>query len=199
MARKTDTFIPGGITIHPSGETLYVAGTWGHGICILPVADPEARTTIPLETDSYPYTCLLDLEAKRLFVSLWNKSAIAVIDLAKKEVVATWETEKHPTEMVLSHDGKTLFVACANSTRVSVVDTATGKAAPTLACSLFPSAPAGNTPMSLALTPDSQLLFVANADCNNLAVFNVADLEKPSRSASFPSVGIPPACLQSTG
>ena len=40
---------------------------------------------------------------------------------------------------------------------------------------LYPAAPSGNTPNSLCLTPDGKMLFVANADANNLAVFNVAE------------------------
>ena len=34
--------------------------------------------------------------------------------------------------------------------------------------------PSGSTPNSLALTPDGKILFVANADNNNLAVFDVS-------------------------
>ena len=54
--------------------------------------------------------------------------------------------------MVLSPDGKTLYVACANSTKVSVLDTASeGKALEThLGVHLYPDAPSGNTPNSLA-------------------------------------------------
>jgi DNA-binding beta-propeller fold protein YncE len=58
---------------------------------------------------------------------------------------------------------------------VSVIDVESGKGLQTIACSLYPGAPAGNTPSSLSLTPDGQVLFVANADTNNLAVFNVAE------------------------
>src|SRR5262249_46361494 len=61
-----------------------------------------------------------------------------------------------------------------NSTKVSVIDTTSGKGRETIACALYPNAPAGNTPNSLCLTPDGQVLVVANADANNLAVFNVA-------------------------
>ena len=92
----------------------------------------------------------------------------------RRKVVGTWPTETHPTEMALSPDGKTLFVACSNSTRVSVLDASRdGKGLETIRCALYPDAPSGNTPNSLTLTPDGQMLFVANADANNLAVFNV--------------------------
>src|SRR5262249_2524356 len=145
--------------------------------------------------DSYPYACLRDKGGKRLFVSLWNQAAVAVVDLESRKVAATWPTEKHPTEMVLAPDGKTLFVACANSTRVSVLDTADGKGSETIASALYPLAPAGNTPNSLSLTPDGQMLFVANADANNVAVFNVADPGE-AKPLGFIPVGWYPTCVR---
>ena len=77
----------------------------------------------------------------------------AVIDPAGLKVLRHFTTEQHPTEMLLSPDGKTLFVACSNSTKVSVIDAASGKNLETIGCALYPKAPSGNTPNSLALTP----------------------------------------------
>src|SRR6266851_6199381 len=110
-------FIPGGLTLDSAGKTLFVAGTWGDGVCIVPLDRPDKRTTISFDKHTYPYACLADPNGKRLYVSLWNKSGVAVIDLAENKVAATWATEKHPTEMVLAPDGKALYVACANSTK----------------------------------------------------------------------------------
>jgi DNA-binding beta-propeller fold protein YncE len=167
-------FIPAGLAIAPSGRTLYVAGTWGHAVCLLPIDRPADRVTIPLGKDSYPYGCLVDAKGGFLYVSLWSQASIAVIDLAEAKVVRTLATEPHPTEMIFGPGEKHLFVACANSTRVSVIDVASGKGLETINCALYPNVPPGNTPNSLSLTPDGQLLFVANADANNLAIFNVA-------------------------
>jgi DNA-binding beta-propeller fold protein YncE len=167
-------FIPAGIAVDPAGDHLYVAGPWGDAICLLPLAAGAQGSLIDFEKNSYPYTCIVDAARHRLYVSLWSKALVAVVDLRNKKIIDRWATEKHPTEMLLSPDGKTLFVACANSTQVSVLDAETGKGLETIACALYPNAPAGNTPNSLALTPDGELLFVANADNNNLAIFNVA-------------------------
>ena len=137
--------------------------------------DNEGSKRRDLSGECFPYTCLADPGGRRLFVSLWNKASVAVIDLADHKVTATWPTERHPTEMALSPDGRTLYVSCANSTKVSVLDARDGKPLETIACALYPAAPSGNTPNSLSLTPDGQMLFVANADANNVAVFNVAE------------------------
>jgi hypothetical protein len=189
------TFVVGGLATDKTGQTLYVAGTWGSAIAIVPLANPAERQTVKLERDSYPYACLTDPAGKLLFVSQWNKASIAVIDLEKKAVVARWPTERHPTEMVLSPDAKTLFVACANSTRVCLIDTATGRAKETLACGLYPGAPNGNTPNSLCLTPDGQLLFVANADANNVAVFRLA-ADGPAHPLGFIPAGWYPTSVR---
>jgi DNA-binding beta-propeller fold protein YncE len=176
---RTEKFIPAGIAVEKTGRRLAVAGPWGHAACVVPLDNPAKKALIPLGKDSFPYACLFDATGERLFVSLWNKAAVAVINLDYGKPVVAWPTEQHPTEMVLSPDGKRLFVACANSTKVSVIDTETGKGLETIGCALYVVASAGNTPNSLCLTPDGQMLFVANADNNNLAVFNVS---KPGRS-----------------
>lgn len=141
---------------------------------------PKPKADEPAERDlgAFPYACLLDPNGKRAFVSLWNRSAVAVLDLETNAITGQWKTAEHPTEMVLSPKGDALYVACANSTKVSVLDPVSGAGLQTIACSLYPQAPNGNTPNSLALTPDGAMLFVANADANNLSVFNVTDRAK---------------------
>jgi DNA-binding beta-propeller fold protein YncE len=179
VAPATEKFVPGGMTISSDGKNLFIAGTWGDAVCLLPIAEPEKNRKVPLGKESYPYACTLAPDGKRLFVSLWSQAAVAVVDPVEGKVLERWATEKHPTEMALTKDGKHLFVACANSTRVSVLETEGGKALETIACALYPDVPPGNTPNSLCLTPDGELLFVANADANNVSVFNVA---KPGRA-----------------
>src|SRR5205807_2623169 len=164
-----------GVAVDRAGKRLFAAGTWGNAVAIVPLDAPEKVVKVDVGKQAYPYTCLPDAAGKRVFVSLWNKAAVAVLDVEQAKVIANWRTESHPTEMALSPDGKTLFVACANSTKVSVLDADSGKSLQTLAASLYPAAPAGNTPNILILTPDGKLLFVANADANNLAAFNVEE------------------------
>ena len=190
-----EKFIPGSLSIHPDGKTLFVPGVWGHAVCLLPVRNAKDRVLVSLGKDSYPFACLADSKGKRLYVSLWNRSAVAVVDLAAKKVVETWPTEKHPTEMVLGPGDKTLFVACSNSTRVSVINVANGKGLETINCALYANAPSGNTPNSLSLTSDGQILFVANADASNLAVFNVAEPGK-AKPLGFIPVGMYPTSVR---
>ncbi len=108
--------------------------------------------------------------------------------------------------MLLSADGKRLFVANANRNSVSVLETTDGRTMETLVATLpIPAleparndpAPPGNTPNSLALSPDGELLFVANANINTVAVFEV---EEPGRARSlgFIPVGWYPTSVRVT-
>jgi hypothetical protein len=192
----TTKFIPGGLAVDAAGRRLFAAGTWGHAVAVVPLDDPEKHHTVALPEESYPYAVLPDASGKRLYVSLWGKAGVAVLDVDGGTIVETWPTDSHPTEMALSPDGKTLFVACSNSTRVNVLDVAHGgKVLETIHAALYPNAPSGNTPNSLSLTPDGQVLFVANADANNLAVFNVAEPGK-ARSLGFIPVGWYPTSVR---
>jgi DNA-binding beta-propeller fold protein YncE len=174
LAGAKEKFITGGVAFDPDGKNVLACGVFGHSVSIAPLAAGKEHVTVPLGKDSYPYTCLVGAKGNRLYVSLWNKAAVAVIDLETKKVVDTFATEKHPTEMAFGPGEKTLYVACSNSTLVSVIRTEDGKPLETINCALYPNAPNGNTPNSLCLTPDGEMLFVANADANNVAVFNVS-------------------------
>lgn len=195
VADEKSDFVCSGIALDKSGKTLYAAGVFGDAISIRPLVEGSKYELISLPEKSHPYAVLPSPDGKRLFVSLWAREAVAVLDLDTKQIIAIWPTEKHPTEMVLAPDGKTLYVACANSTKVSVLDTETGKGLETLNCALYPNAPVGNTPNSIALTPDGKMLFVANADNNNVAIFSVAE-RGHAKPLGFIPVGWYPTCVR---
>ncbi|MBC8001306.1 MAG: beta-propeller fold lactonase family protein [Opitutaceae bacterium] len=186
-------------------DTIALATNAIHTAPILPVAkdSDEASITKRAEAilddtrsdDPFPYACVLDPERQRLYVSLWAQSAVAVIDLKAKRVVARWATEEHPNEMILDQAGRRLFVANANRNSVTVLDTTTGRARETLVAELRPNSPPGNTPNSLALSSDEKLLFVANANINTVAVFDVETAGR-SRSMGFIPVGWYPTSVR---
>ncbi|HSN07469.1 MAG TPA: alkaline phosphatase family protein, partial [Hanamia sp.] len=68
----------------------------------------------------------------------------------------------------------------------------------TLSASLYPDAPAGSTTNSVSLSADDKTLYIANADNNCLAVFNVSD-PGSSRSAGFIPTGWYPTCVRVVG
>lgn len=187
--------VPAGITLSADDKTLFVACPWGNSVCIWPLANPDNRKFIKFDEESYPYFALSDSEGKRLYVSLWGKSAIAVVNLSTMAVDATWPTQSHPTESLLTKDQKTLYVACANSNNVSVIDTESGKAIETISSALFPTASNGSTPNSVSLSPDEHVLLIANATNNNMAMIDVRERGR-SRSLGFVPVGWYPTCAR---
>jgi DNA-binding beta-propeller fold protein YncE len=166
--------VPGSIALSKNGETLWVASVFGHSVMKFDI-DGKFQSELSLGEDTFPYGLAWDEAKSRLYVSLWNRAEVAVIDSAKVEVIAHWPTQEHPNEVLLNKDGLILYVANANRNSVSVFDTTEGKPVETIGTAIDPNAPPGSTPSSLALTPDEELLFVANANTNDVAVVNVKE------------------------
>jgi hypothetical protein len=76
-----------------------------------------------------------------------------------------------------------------------VLDATTGQVLEVINTALYPQAPNGSTPDSLALSPDGKTLLIANADNNNLAVVDVSRRGK-SRSLGFIPVGWYPTSVR---
>jgi YVTN family beta-propeller protein len=157
----------------------------------------ESSLYVAGKEDGFPYACRLDEARQRLYVSLWAQAAVAVIDLTTERVLARWPVQEHPCEMVLTRSGKRLFVANSCRNTVTVLDTVTGHPLETIWAALYPQALPGSTPNSLALSPDEQTLFVANAGNNMVAVFEVSTPGK-SRSLGFIPAGWYPTSVRVT-
>src|SRR5258708_31305976 len=99
----------------------------------------------------------------------------------------------NPNDMVLGKDAR-LFVSCANDNTVVVIDTKTRQTIERIATALTANSPEGSTPNALALDRDNQMLFVANADNNDVAVVRVAERAK-SEVLGFIPVGWYPSAL----
>src|SRR5207249_3650149 len=140
-----------------------------------------------LGEDTYPYGLSWDEARQRLYVSLWGKAQVAVVDTESGAIVARWSAEDHPNDLLLARGGKVLYAANANRNTVSVFDTEAGKAVEVIGTAIDPRAPAGCTPSALALSADESVLFVANANTNDLAVVNVKDLGGSSPLGSIPT------------
>jgi DNA-binding beta-propeller fold protein YncE len=163
-----------------------------------PLTKREEALLDPTKPDApFPYACRLDDKRHLLYVSLWARACVAVIDLKSNKVKTAWATEEHPNEMILTKSRRYLFVANANRNTVTVIDTEKGKTVETLYASFTQDDLPGSTPCGLALTPDEKMLFVANACNNNVAVFDVSDIGH-SRAMGFIPVGWYPTSVRVT-
>ena len=148
---------------------------------------------------SLPYTTVTTSDGKRGFVSLWNASTVAELNLQTGTVhrliplrkpAAPLEGGSHPTALLLSRDNSRLFVALTNRDEIDVLDTNTGKVLYTVSTKLPGQTYGGSDPESLALSPDEKTLFSANAISDSVAVF---DLTQAAHGQSLRASGFIPA------
>lgn len=190
------SFVTTGIGTTEDGSRLLVCGSWGGKLAITDAKDVGDARLIDLGKGTYPYAAVADRDdPDRAFVSLWGGAAVATVDLKTGDVKERWATPSHPTEMVQSPRGHILYVACSNSTKVAAIDTSTGRTMEVIDCALYPGVPSGNTPQSVSLNADGTMLAVANADANNIAIFDVSEAGH-ARSTGFVPAGWYPTSVR---
>ena len=145
-----------GMSLDETAQTLFVVGKDAKALYVLDLDKKNIRQKVTL--DAQPYTCLLSQDKKELYVSLWGGKAVAVYNIAQQRIVSRIPTGLHPTEMIQSKDGKRLFVACADDNTVEVIDLTSRSNTETLVAALYPDAPTGSAPNSLALSGRCQTL-----------------------------------------
>jgi YVTN family beta-propeller protein len=164
-----------GLVHHPKKPLLFAAnrGT-GKEASTVVVFDTESRKLvkrIPVEVN--PYAVVLSADARTLYVSNWASASVSIIDVEAGRVMGRVAVGDNPNDMELAADGR-LFVACANDNSVVVIDTKTRQPVEKINTALYPRSPEGSTPNALALDRKNHVLFVANADNNDVAVVRVA-------------------------
>jgi DNA-binding beta-propeller fold protein YncE len=205
LATKTDKFVVSGVLLSEDNQTLYACGLLGNSLkriakpleidSKIPItrrdvtkADLVPTESLALPAQSYPYALLEDPANKKLYVSLWGRAEIAVIDLVHWKVEATWKTKSHPTEMILLESTNRLAVACSDENSVVILDRTTGDTQEVLATALYPAAKNGSTPSAIAVSPDQRVLVAVNSCNNNIALFDLSEPRK-SKSLGFIPVG----------
>jgi YVTN family beta-propeller protein len=184
-----------GIAHHPSKPLLYAANRVNGAVPghIVVFNTETGQRVARVDVEMTPYDVVLDATGSRLYVANWSSRSVSVIDTASNKVVATVKVGHNPTDMVLAKDGR-LYVACSNENSVYVVDTKKLRATEVIHTAMYSQAPVGSTPNAVTLDPTEKMLFVANADNNNVAVVSVAEPGE-SNVMGFVPVGWYPAAL----
>ena len=200
-----DVTYPAGLSVGASGgeERILVACNNSDEAILLNSADGRVVQRFDLSTfkripGSLPYATVMSNDGKRGWVSLWNASSVAELDLVRGQVrriiplrrpAAPLEGGSHPTAMLLSKDDSRLFVALTNRDEIDVLDTNGGKVLNTLSTKLPGQKYGGSDPESLALSADEKTLFSANAISDSVGVF---DLSHPAAGTQLRAVGFIP-------
>jgi YVTN family beta-propeller protein len=191
-----DKISPTGLTLDESHDRLYVVTKENNTLYICDTRTMTVTKKVPLSAEAY--TVLLNPKNPDLYISAWGGRKIWVFDTESQTLTDSIATDDHPNDMTVNKEGRRLFIANANSNSVSIISTKTKNVVETLRTALSPDAPIGSTTNSVCLSPDEKTLYIANADNNYLAVFDVSD-PGHSRSLGFVPVGWYPTCVRTRG
>jgi DNA-binding beta-propeller fold protein YncE len=185
-----------GITLDDATNRLFTVTKEDSMLYVCNTQTLAIEKKIPLSSE--PYSVIMSKSLNEIYVSLWGAKRIVVFDLTTWEKKTEIMVGDHPNEMILNKKQNVLFVANSLDNSVSVVDLGQKKVLETLNAALYPDAPNGSTTNSVALSEDEKTLYIANADNNCLAVFDVEKAGE-SRSKGFIPTGWYPTNVRVLG
>jgi DNA-binding beta-propeller fold protein YncE len=188
---------PAGVDLDESiRNQLFVVTREDSSLYVFDLASKKIVNKIALGAEAY--ACKLSNDKKLLYISSWGGRKIIIYDVVAKKIVNRINVGSHPNEMVISKNGWYLFVAIADDNAVAIINTKTNKVIETLNAALYAGSPSGSTSNGLALSEDQKTIYIANADNNCLAVFDISVIGK-SKSKGFIPVGWYPTNVKVVG
>lgn len=186
---------PTGIAVNKSNTRLYAVTKEDSALYVV---DANTRKTIRrVKLGAEAYSCILSPDEKMLYISIWGDQMVTCYNTLTGEM-SNIPAGSHPNELLLNKKGTLLFAANANDNSVSVINTGTRKTIEVITTALYPTKLTGSTTNGLALLPDEKTLYIANADNNCLAVFDVSN-PGSSHSLGFIPVGWYPTNVKTLG
>jgi DNA-binding beta-propeller fold protein YncE len=179
---------PAGIAVvkRDTGDQLLIADNLSDDVLLMDAKSGEIVHRFDVSTGeyvpgAYPYGVVVDpWKSKTAWVSLWNSSRVAQLDLSSGIVVgwvdlasptASHKTGSHPSAMTIV-DG-VLFVALSNSDKVAVIDGTRRKLLRYISTPIPNQNVAGSYPNAIAASTDGRRLYVANASSDAVAVYSI--------------------------
>ncbi len=187
---------PAGIDVDDKNQRLYTVTKEDNSLYVFDLRTKKIINKTNLGHEAY--SCLLSPDKSLLYISLWGGNKLAVIDTKTFKVITEITTESHPNEIIQNKDGKYVFVANSNDNSVSVIETKTKKVIEVISAALYPTKLTGSTTNGLALSPDEKTLYIANANNNCLAVFNIS-IPGKSQAKGFIPTGWYPTNVRTAG
>jgi len=183
---------PAGLAVlqGPKGDRLLIANNLSDNAIVLDTNSGKVLQSFDLSRSryipaAYPYTVIANKAGTKAWVSLWNASTVAELNLRTRKVEAWYDVlsrtdptapSTHPTAMLLSPGEDTLYVTLSNTDFDFVValDLKSRKTE-RLFHANFDNLVfhAGSVPQAVALSPDGKRLFVACASLDAIAVFDL--------------------------
>jgi DNA-binding beta-propeller fold protein YncE len=213
LSAATSSPYPAGLAVlaSASGDRLLVANNLSDNVVLLDVNSGKVLKSFDLSISkyiptAYPYTVVANKAGTKAWVTLWNASAVAELDLEGGTVarrIELWHFSDpvapgvHPTKMLLSPSEDVLYVAMsnagtANSDGVAAVDLNTGVLLRCFRVALNKDEAAGAVSIGLALSDDGKRLYAGSASLDAVAVFETKHDAQMSDSAVSDSAVMEP-------
>ena len=193
---------PAGFAVLPgsNGDRLLIADNLSDNVVLLDVVSGQVLKSFDLSRNKYvpsvfPYTVISNKAATKAWVSMWNGSSIAELDLQTNKVTR-WiklyqdsdpaRSSSHPTTMLLSRNEDLLYVAMSNADVVVSVDLTGSDRAPISRIYGVRDTwtRTGDIPQAIALSPDGMKLYAALGGLDAVAVFDLSDEQRPKLTES---------------
>ena len=197
---------PTGISISPDGNTLFVANNLADNLGIIhDLRGARRLEKIPLGSQTglvYPYAVLAlphppppsrEIPANqrqlssawKVYVSCWNTSSIAAVSFGSGESKVSYiSVGRHPTAMIWDGTRSRLYVVNSDDDSVSMIDTRNDREVERISVRLAENSLGGNSPEGLALDQTGEILFVANAHSNSVAIVSLSETSLDNSGSS---------------
>ena len=190
----------------PNSDRLVIANNLSDNVIVLDVGPGKILQSFDLSRSrcipaAYPYTVIANKAGTRAWVSLWNGSSVAELNLETGKVVRwiepggpndSGESSSHATAMILDQKENSLYIALSNADSVAAVDLRSGT---TYVHYHAARENPGSVFQSVALSPDGKYLYAASASLDAVALFAVNDSIEPpvlARTSDSPPIGFIP-------
>jgi YVTN family beta-propeller protein len=118
---------PSALALTPDGHRVLVTGTFSGELTVLALGDGKLTHVGSVRLGFEPRGVAVSPDGKLAYVALTTAHQVAVVDLAKLEVLDRIGVGRWPRYLALSPDGKRLAVGANGDGGVSVVDTVARK------------------------------------------------------------------------
>ncbi len=166
---RIDAGPPQFVTFSPAGDrayiTVYNADYSENAVVFVDTATNEVTDTV--EVGLRPFAPAVSADGALLYIPLHNEGRVEVLDTATATEIASYAVPPNPHWIALSDDGTRGYTANHESDVLSVLDlTDDGRVLDTL--------PAGDSPHSVAVSPDGSRVAVVAFDSSDVHVVDTA-------------------------
>ena len=187
---------PAGMALDEVNQVLYVVTRDDKRLYTVDLTTKKVTAQYTLGGEAY--TCVLSPNRQELYISCWGCDKLYVFNTVTKNIETEIPVGDNPNELLLNKKGDYLLVANSNDNSVSVINIQERKVVETLNAALYADAPNGSTTNGMSFSADEKTLYIANADNNCLAVFDVKKLGE-SKSMGYIPVGWYPTQVRVVG